>query len=87
MISCSEATRPINSSATMTTSDSSSFLIRATTYVTFGFAATAVFETSVHGVVVQTSSEALSAANGPDVMGNRTYTDGSVTVSYPCANS
>ncbi len=58
----------------------------ATTYVTSAFTATAVFATSVHGVVVQTSSDALPAS-GPEVTGNRTYTDGSVTFSYPCASS
>jgi hypothetical protein len=41
----------------------------------------AVFETSVQGVVVQTSSDALSPANYPDVIGKRTNTEGSVTVS------
>jgi hypothetical protein len=43
-------------------------------------------DTSVHGVVVHTTSEARPAS-GPEVSGNRTYTDGSVTVSYPCASS
>ena len=45
-----------------------------------------MFDTSVHGVVVQTSSAAVPAS-GPEVSGRRTYTDGSVTVSYPCASS
>ena len=47
----------------------------------------AVLETNVQGVVVQTRSDALSSANSPDVTGKRTNTEGSVTVSYPCANS
>jgi hypothetical protein len=52
----------------------------ATTYVTSGLAATATLETSVHGVVVQTSSDARPAS-GPETSGKRTYTDGSTTVS------
>ncbi len=50
----------------------------AATYSTSGCTATAVFETSVHGVVVQISSEALPAS-GPDVSGIRTNTEGSAT--------
>jgi hypothetical protein len=48
--------------------------------VTSGCAATAVLDTSVHGVVVHTSSDA-SPASGPEVSGKRTKTDGSTTVS------
>src|SRR5438067_13157214 len=62
-------------SATTSTSPST----RTTAYVTAGCTATAVFEISVHGVVVQTSSAALRSASGPLVTGNRTNTDGSVT--------
>ncbi len=61
----------------------------ATTYSTSGCTATAVLETRVHGVVVHTSREVgcSGAAAGPEVTGNRTYTEGSVTVSYPWASS
>ncbi|CAM5476868.1 hypothetical protein SCALM49S_00271 [Streptomyces californicus] len=45
-----------------------------------------MLETSVQGVVVQTSSDA-SPASGPDVRGKRTKTEGSTTVSYPWASS
>ena len=41
----------------------------------------AVFETSVHGVVVHTKRDALKAARSPEVIGKRTKTEGSVTVS------
>ncbi|CAB4833339.1 unannotated protein [freshwater metagenome] len=41
----------------------------------------AVFETTVQGVVVQTSSDAFIRASSPDVTGNLTKTDGSVMVS------
>ncbi len=58
----------------------------ATTYVTSGRTATAVLDTKVHGVVVQTSNDARPAS-GPEVSGIRTKTEGSVTVSYPCASS
>ena len=37
-----------------------------------------MLEINVHGVVVQTSSDAPSSASGPLVTGNRTKTDGSV---------
>ena len=37
-----------------------------------GFAAIAVLETNVHGVVVQTRSEALRSARSPEVIGKRT---------------
>ena len=57
------------------------------TYSTSGWTAIAVLETNVHGVVVQTKSEALRGASSPEVIGKRTNTDGSVTVSYPWANS
>ena len=43
----------------------------ATTYSTSGWTATAVLDTSVHGVVVQTSS-AAAPAKGPEVSGKRT---------------
>src|SRR5262249_55743635 len=49
----------------------------ATTYVTSGFTATAVLDTSVHGVVVHTSRSV--PARGPSTMGSRTVTDGSTT--------
>src|SRR3954447_2812488 len=52
---------------------------RTTSYCTSGCTATAVFEISVHGVVVQTRSEAPSSASGPLVTGKRTNTDGSAT--------
>src|SRR4029077_20077448 len=45
----------------------------ATTYSTSPRTATAVFDTSVHGVVVHTSSAAVPAY-GPEVSGKRTYT-------------
>jgi hypothetical protein len=48
--------------------------------VTSGCTATAVFDGSVHGVVVQISRSALPA-HSPLVTGSRTYTDGSVRVS------
>ena len=57
------------------------------TYSTSGCTATAVFETKVHGVVVHTNTDAFNAASSPEVTGKRTKTDGSVTVSYPCASS
>ena len=57
------------------------------TYSTSGWTAIAVLETSVQGVVVHTNRDAFRGASSPDVMGKRTKTDGSVTVSYPCANS
>ena len=57
------------------------------TYSTSGWTAIAVLETNVHGVVVHTNKEALRATRSPEVIGKRTNTDGSVTVSYPCANS
>ncbi|CAB4677837.1 unannotated protein [freshwater metagenome] len=41
----------------------------------------AVFETRVHGVVVHTSRAAPNSLSGPAVIGKRTNTDGSVTVS------
>src|ERR671912_1232224 len=50
---------------------------RATTYSTDGCTATAVLDTSVQGVVVQTSRSAPYPAAGPEVTGNRTYTEGS----------
>ena len=48
------AQRPRRRSSAATTSVSPP--LRATTYVAFGFTATAVLDTRVHGVVVQTSS-------------------------------
>ena len=55
--------------------------LSVTTYSTAGLTATAVLDTSVHGVVVQTRKSAPWAAAGPEVAGNRTYTEGSTTVS------
>ena len=45
--------------------------VRTTEYVTSGLTATAVLDTSVHGVVVQTSRSACPAS-GPEVNGSRT---------------
>ena len=50
----------------------SSILISITWYSTFGFTATAVFETKVQGVVVQTNRLAFNSANFPEVAGIRT---------------
>ena len=50
----------------------SSLAISITWYSIFGLTATAVFETSVHGVVVQTKRLALSSASFPEVAGKRT---------------
>ena len=55
--------------------------LRATAYRTSGCTATAVLDTSVHGVVVHTRKSAPCSAAGPEVAGKRTYTDGSTTVS------
>ena len=56
---------------------------RATTYSTSGWTATAVLDTSVHGVVVQTSRSAPASSGfapaGSLVIGNRTVTEGSAT--------
>jgi putative transposase len=49
----------------------------AITALRTGWTATAVLLTSVHGVVVQTSSAALG--QGPSTSGKRTYTEGSTT--------
>ena len=73
--------------ATTRTSVVSSSVTSTTTYSTSGWTAMAVFETKVHGVVVHTNSDASNSASSPEVTGKRTKTDGSVTVSYPCANS
>ena len=51
------------------------------TYSTSGWTAMAVLETSVHGVVVHTNRDALRATRSPEVIGKRTKTEGSVTVS------
>ena len=60
-------------------------------YVSSGCTATAVLETSVHGVVVHTSRSAPSSwalagsdrvPAGTESSGNRTITDGSATVWY-----
>ena len=83
----SPLTASIKFLATTRTSVVSSSVTWITTYSTSGFTAMAVFETKVHGVVVHTNSEAFSAASSPDVTGKRTKTDGSVTFSYPWANS
>src|SRR3954454_9129890 len=52
---------------------------RTTSSCASGCTATAVFEISVHGVVVQTSRDAPSSESGPLVTGKRTNTDGSAT--------
>ena len=59
----------------------SSRVISTTWYSTFGLTATAVFDTNVQGVVVQTNRLALSSASFPEVAGKRTKTDGSLIVS------
>ena len=59
----------------------SSVVISTTWYSTFGFTATAVLATNVHGVVVQTNKLAFRSANLPEVAGKRTNTDGSLIVS------
>jgi hypothetical protein len=48
----------------------------ALTYTVLGLIAVAMFESSVHGVVVHTSNE----ISGSSLSGNRTKTEGSVTV-------
>ena len=56
------------------------------TYSTSGCTAIAVLDTSVHGVVVQTSRSAPTrrefASSGTSVIRNRTVTDGSATSRY-----
>ena len=70
-----------NSVATTNRSTFSSIVTSITWYSTLGLTATAVLETNVHGVVVQTNKLAFSSANLPEVAGNLTYTDGSFIVS------
>ena len=79
----SPLTASIKFLATTRTSVFSSSVTSIATYSTSGCTAMAVFETKVQGVVVHTNSDAFSAASSPDVIGKRTKTDGSVTVSYP----
>ena len=69
------------SAATTSRSVFSSTVISITWYSTFGLTATAVLETKVQGVVVQTSKLALSSESFPEVAGNLTKTDGSFMVS------
>ena len=83
----SPLTESIKFCATTNTSVVSSSVTSIATYSTSGWTAIAVFETKVQGVVVHTNKDALRAARSPDVIGKRTKTEGSVTVSYPCANS
>ena len=53
--------------------------VRMRTYVSSGATAAPRFEMSVHGVVVQTTSEAPAASDGPSTIGNRTNRLGSLT--------
>ena len=69
------------SAATTKRSVFSSTVISITWYSTFGLTATAVFDTKVQGVVVQTNKLALRSASFPEVTGKRTKTDGSLIVS------
>src|SRR6202011_462237 len=71
------STRSISASASTNTDPSAA---RARTYVSSESTATAAFETSVQGVVVQISSSS-PVRTGPVgvVTGKRTYTDGSIT--------
>ena len=76
------STRSARSSATTTLLWSGD--LTATTYVASGCTATAVLETSVHGVVVHTSRSAPSSSDGAPSgtvsSGNLTVMAGSVTV-------
>src|SRR5215218_4477235 len=76
----SPSTRSISASASTSTAPSS---LRTRTYVRSGSTATAAFDGSVHGVVVQISSSS-PACSGPagETTGKRTYTDGSTTSLY-----
>ena len=77
----SPSTRRQSASATTTLSPVPDRL--AITYSTSGWTATAVLDTSVHGVVVQTSRSAPArcgfAPVGTRAIGNRTMTEGSTT--------
>src|SRR3954454_3107750 len=75
----SPSTRSTSDSARMNTSSPT----RARAYETSGCTASAAFDSSVHGVVVQASKE----TPGSPTTGKRTYTDGSTTSRYPCATS